>query len=95
MQRVLAGIWLPGCLPGVICVLQLLSEHKTAAVLSCCSAELKVNPELACRKLGKRSVGKRKEAMAYFSIESAVALGISLASNVCVVAVFAKVLNLR
>ena len=47
-----------------------------------------------CRKLGKRSVGKRKEAMAYFSVESGTALAISLVINVCVVAVFAKVLEL-
>ena len=43
------------------------------------------------RKLGKRSVSRRKEAMAFYSIESAAALGVSLVINICVVAVFAKV----
>ena len=42
------------------------------------------------RKLDRRSVSKRKEAMAYYSIESGAALLISLVINVCVVAVFAK-----
>ena len=44
----------------------------------------------SCRKLSSARVSRKREAMAYFSIESAVALAISLAINVCVVSVFAR-----
>ena len=47
----------------------------------------------ACRKIDDRRVSKMREAMAYFSIESAVALILSLAINIWVVSVFAKGFN--
>jgi natural resistance-associated macrophage protein len=42
------------------------------------------------RGLARRHVSRKREAMNYFSIESAVALLVSLFINVCVVTVFAK-----
>ena len=43
-----------------------------------------------CRDINRTKVARKKEAIAYFSIESAVALLISLFINLCVVSVFAK-----
>ena len=42
------------------------------------------------RDINRTQVARKKEAIAYFSIESAVALLISLFINLCVVSVFAK-----
>lgn len=42
------------------------------------------------RDINRSQVARKKEAIAYFSIESAVALLISLFINLCVVSVFAK-----
>lgn len=43
-----------------------------------------------CRDINRAKVARKKEAIAYFSIESALALLISLFINLCVVSVFAK-----
>ena len=43
-----------------------------------------------CRDINRTKVARKKEAVAYFSIESALALLISLFINLCVVSVFAK-----
>ena len=43
-----------------------------------------------CRDINRAQVARKKEAIAYFSIESALALLISLFINLCVVSVFAK-----
>lgn len=42
------------------------------------------------RDINRTQVARKKEAIAYFSIESALALLISLFINICVVSVFAK-----
>lgn len=42
------------------------------------------------RDISRTKVARKKEAIAYFSIESALALLISLFINLCVVSVFAK-----
>lgn len=47
-------------------------------------------PVCACRDINRSQVARKKEAIAYFSIESAAALLISLFINLCVVSVFAK-----
>ena len=44
----------------------------------------------ACRDISRTKVARKKEAIAYFSMESALALLISLFINLCVVSVFAK-----
>lgn len=43
-----------------------------------------------CRDINRAQVARKKEAIAYFSIESSLALLISLFINLCVVSVFAK-----
>jgi len=43
-----------------------------------------------CRKINSRVVGRIKEAVAYFNIESAIALAVSLLINLFVLSVFAK-----
>ena len=43
-----------------------------------------------CRDINRAQVARKKEAIAYFSIESALALLISLFIILCVVSVFAK-----
>ena len=48
------------------------------------------NPSVCCRKINTAQPARKKEAVAYFSIESAIALVISLFINICVVAVFAR-----
>ena len=45
---------------------------------------------MCCRKIKTAQPARKKEAVAYFSIESAIALVISLFINICVVAVFAR-----
>ena len=45
---------------------------------------------MCCRKINTAQPARKKEAVAYFSIESAIALVISLFINICVVAVFAR-----
>ena len=45
---------------------------------------------LSCRDINRTKIARKKEAIAYFSIESAAALLISLFINLCVVSVFAK-----
>lgn len=44
----------------------------------------------ACRKINTTLVGRKKEAVNYFNIESAIALFVSLIINVFVLSVFAK-----
>ena len=54
-------------------------------------AELVLQPiPGVCRDISRTKVARKKEAIAYFSMESALALLISLFINLCVVSVFAK-----
>ena len=46
------------------------------------------------RKINPAHTGRKKEAVAYYAIESGLALFVSLLINICVVSVFAKVLYL-
>lgn len=45
---------------------------------------------LPCRRIDTSRNAQKREAIAYFGIESAIALFIALLINICVVAVFAK-----
>lgn len=69
------------------------SHHSQILCLSseaCQQGWMICSAEPSCRKIGSGGVSRKREAMAYFSIESAVALALSLLINVWVVSVFAR-----
>jgi hypothetical protein len=60
-------------------------------VVASVGAEFVLQPSPGvCRDISRTKVARKKEAIAYFSMESALALFISLFINLCVVSVFAK-----